>query len=112
MTDKIIRIVDEFTPYPGGRFPVGKNDSGQELREGLLWPELEKAIKGGYRLIINLDGGAGFGSSFLDEAFGGLVRIHRVSRKTLSEKLRFISDEDPYCVEEIWEYIDNAASGK
>ena len=112
MKDKIISIADVFTPYPGGRFPVGKNDSGQELRENVLFPELEKAIKGNYKLILNLDGGAGFGSSFLDEAFGGLVRIHHLKLDVLKGKLNFISKEDPYCVEEIWEYIENAATGK
>lgn len=112
MKDRIINIVDDFTPYPGGRYPDGKNDSGQDFRERILWPELEKAIKGGYKLIINLDGGAGYGSSFLDEAFGGLVRICHISKDVLKDKLRFISEEDPYCVEEIWEYIDNAESDK
>lgn len=112
MEDKRINIATDFTPYPGGRYPDGKNNSGQELRESLLWPELEKAINGGYKLIIILDGGAGFGSSFLDEAFGGLVRVHHVDKNVLKGKLIFISKEDPYCEEEIWEYIDNATAGK
>lgn len=41
MEDKRINIATDFTPYPGGRYPDGKNNSGQELRESLLWPETE-----------------------------------------------------------------------
>ncbi len=112
MNKKVIKVAEDFTPYPGGRYPVGKNDSGEEFRERILYPELKKAIEGGYKIIIDLDGGAGYGSSFLDEAFGGLVRKYGIDKSLLLGKMDFISEEDPYCVEEIKEYIENAASGQ
>lgn len=112
MKSNTINIPEVFTRFPGGRYNVDKRDSGEELRECILWPKLQKAISDGEKLTIVLDGGAGYGSSFLDEAFGGLVREHHVDVNTLRDKLKFISVEDPYCVEEIWEYIENAAAGK
>ncbi len=112
MENRTINIPEEFTRFPGGRYADGKNNSGEELRDRLLWPELQEVIAKGGKLLIILDGGAGYGSSFLDEAFGGLVRKWHVDLNTLKDKLIFVSEEDPYCIEEIWEYIENAASGK
>lgn len=112
MNNKIIKIAELFTPYPGGRYSVGKNDSGQEFRDSILFPELKKAIEGGYILIIDLDGVAGYSSSFLDEAFGGLVREYHMDKGTLAKTMNLVSEEDPYCIDEIMEYIENAASSK
>lgn len=112
MGNHTINIPEDFTRFPGGRCADGNNNSGEELRDRLLWPELQKVIANGEKLQIILDGGAGYGSSFLDEAFGGLVRKYHVGFDTLKDKLVFVSEEDPYCEEEIWEYIENAASGK
>ncbi|MNG10228.1 hypothetical protein D3C84_936860 [compost metagenome] len=50
----------------------------------------------------------GYGSSFLEEAFGGLVRVKKFSKETLHKKLKFSYKEDPVVIDEIWHYIDSA----
>lgn len=60
-------------------------------------------------LIIDLDGTDGYGSSFLEEAFGGLVRLREFSPDTLRKRLRFVAEEDDSFVEEIWGYVDEGA---
>lgn len=54
-----------------------------------------------------MDGAEGFGSSFLEEAFGGLVRLRYFTKDDLHERLTIMS-RDEALVEEIWEYIDGA----
>ena len=54
-------------------------------------------------IIINLDGTAGYATSFLDEAFGGLSRAH--GKDLVIKKISFISFEEPYLIEEIISYM-------
>jgi hypothetical protein len=68
-----IRVADH-APAPGGRFVKDGPFSGEWFREELLRPALEAALRGRYAVTVELDGTAGYGSSFLEEAFGGLVR--------------------------------------
>jgi hypothetical protein len=59
------------------------------------------------KVIVQLDGTLGYGSSFLEEAFGGLVRIKQLLPDQLRSKLTFES-RDATLVIEIWQYIDSA----
>jgi hypothetical protein len=43
---------------------------------------------------VFIDGTEGFGSSFLEEAFGGLVRVEGYKAESLKNRLRIIA-EDP-----------------
>lgn len=52
----------------------------------------------------------GYGSSFLEEAFGGLVLKHKMKLSILRHKLKIKSDDEPSLVDEIWIYIDDANS--
>lgn len=70
MTEKIIEIAKDFSQYPGGRFSRDGPNSGESFRDRYLEP----ALRTHDRVIIILDGTAGYPSSFLEEAFGGLVR--------------------------------------
>lgn len=67
-----LRIAD-FTRYPGGRYKKISRFSGEEYRDEHLAP----ALKEGEAVIVDLDGTVGYGSSFLDEVFGGIVRKMR-----------------------------------
>ena len=69
MSLKKIRVSSDFSDTPGGRFKVDGPYSGEEFREKLLIPALENHSK----VIIDFDGGEGYGSSFLEESFGGAV---------------------------------------
>lgn len=99
-------VYKDFSPYPAGRFYSDGNGSGQEFREKHLMPLLKL---GREKLRIDLDGTEGYGSSFLEEAFGGLVRVG-FSPESLLRIFHFKSDEDPTIVEEIREYILNGGS--
>lgn len=99
-----ISISKDFSEYPAGRYRVDGNRSGEAFREDLLIPRLEK-----YDIVeINFDGSMGYGSSFLEEAFGGLVRLKKFSKEVLHSKLKLNYKEDPFIIDEIWHYIDEA----
>ena len=69
--------------------------SGQEFRQNVLHPALKKAIEMNVKLIVDLDGTAGLGTSFLEESFGGLIRRDHINYNILKQTLIIISDEDP-----------------
>ena len=72
--DIIIKIATDFSRIPGARYPEEGDYSGQEFRQNVLHPALKKAIEMNVKLIVDLDGTAGLGTSFLEESFGGLIR--------------------------------------
>jgi hypothetical protein len=72
--NQTIRIASDYTKYPGPRYREHGPFSGEQFREEQLSPALKAVIASGDVLTIVLDGVAGYGSSFLEEAFGGLVR--------------------------------------
>ena len=101
-----INIAKDFTETPGPRYKKDGEFSGQEFRELLLVPKFEEAIAQSTQLEINLDGGYGYPSSFLEEAFGGLSRIY--GEQIVLSTLRFVSLEEPLLVNAIEDYIRKA----
>jgi hypothetical protein len=101
---KKINIAKDFSPYPYGRHTQHSKTSGERFREDFLLP----ALKDYDEVIINLDGTEGYGSSFLDEAFGNLVRVSKVAKDEALRKLKFISLNDPSLIDEITMYIRQA----
>lgn len=72
--DSRIAIATDFTKYPGPRYKASGPYSGELFREEILIPALDEAIRGGSKVVVDLDDVAGYGSSFLEESFGGLIR--------------------------------------
>ncbi len=107
--EKVINIANEYTKTPGGRHKKEGDYSGEDFRESLLYPAFVESMKTGQTLIINLDGGFGYGSSFLEEAFGGLARMTH-DRKVLG--IQIVSEEEPRLVEDIKQYMEDALNGK
>lgn len=103
----LLLISREFSKTPGPRFRKEGKYSGEEFREKILEPFFQRALDQGKKLIVNLDGGAGYGTSFLEEAFGGLARRYD-NVKLISDNIDFISIEEPYLKDDILEYIKNA----
>ncbi len=104
MTETIFSIARQFSPFPGPRYDRQGKHSGQSLRRQLM-----KLLDGGDRLIVvDLDGTKGIGSSFLDEAFGGLVRWEHKSADDLLKRFRFRSNVDPSYIDEIIDSIKRA----
>lgn len=86
MADRSI-WVSTYSKAPGPRYRNDGPHSAQEYREEILGPELKDAIETKSVLTVILSGVAGYGSSFLDEAFAGLLRAGFTSRQ-LEEHLR------------------------
>lgn len=97
--NKII-VADRYS-CPGPRYKRLGPASGEEFRE---WVEKELAIS--TDLTIVLDGTEGYGSSFLEECFGGLIRSG--ISPDIVRGIRLISNEEPELIDEINDYIDDA----
>ncbi len=67
----VINVVKQFSPRPFGRYKAdAQGRSGEEFREE--W--LNKPLRDGKDVVVDLSGYNRYGASFIDEAFGGLVR--------------------------------------
>lgn len=101
--DKEISVAKDFTVAPAGRFKEDGPFSGELFRVAHLVPALRECDV----VIVNLDGGEGYGSSFFEEAFGGLVRRDGFDVTDLHRRLK-IETQDEGWKQEIWQYIDDA----
>src|SRR6266700_3764274 len=101
-----LNVATEFSRTPGPRFRSEGKFSGEELRESVLKDKFDQAVREGAKLQVNLDGGYGYATSFLEEAFGGLARVYDPS--LVQETLVFKSEEEPYLIEDIFGYIRKA----
>lgn len=81
-----LRVAD-YASSPGGRFMSDGDFSGEWFREQILVPALLAAKDKSEKLEVELDGTSGYGSSFLEEAFGGLVRKGIADSGTLNKCL-------------------------
>jgi hypothetical protein len=93
---KRISIAQEFNEFPAGRIPDDGPNSGQRFRDDFLAPALKDAIKNNYKLEIDLDGTMGYGSSFLDEAFGGLIREHHLGKDEILAHIKILDSRVIY----------------
>lgn len=101
----VINIARDFGRYPAGRYLTDGPYSGQAFREKLLVPALSRSQGA---VLVELDGARGLASSFLEEAFGGLVR-EGFDSSTLLDRLQ-LQSIDPTLIEEIKEYISSQSS--
>lgn len=103
MTQSVVNVARDFSKYPAGRYNEDGPASGQAFRDKFLIP----ALKESRSLTIQLDGTRGYGSSFLEEAFGGAVR-EGYKPEIVKQAFKLIS-EDKSLVEEIQDYIDHGS---
>ncbi|MBP7541945.1 STAS-like domain-containing protein [Shewanella sp. S23-S33] len=99
----IIKVSERY-PCPGPRYKRLGPASGEEFRDWIV-NELSKSDE----LAVDLDGTEGYGSSFLEECFGGLIRIG--VNPQIVKKIQLISTEEPELIDEINEYIEDAING-
>ena len=102
---KLINIASDFSEAPSGRFYEDGDFSGQAFREKILIPSVLKYDK----IELNLDGTEGYGSSFLEEAFGGIVRGGYVTSDELISKLSIVSSRPQY-IKKIKDHIKSAGT--
>lgn len=101
-----INICRDFSETPGARYKNEGKYSGEEFRESLLIRKYREAREKNEKLIIELDGGYGYPTSFLEEAFGGLARIY--TPQEVNAVLDFVSKDEPSLIQEIRGYIFDA----
>lgn len=97
-----ISIAADFSRYPAGRKVDDGPYSGELFRQNFLEPAMANESP----LVIKFDGARGYGSSFLEEAFGGLVRAGYAPN--VIKSLISFEASDQSLIDEIIEYIDNA----
>jgi len=86
---EIINIGKDFSPDPAGRFRSDGPGSGEAFREDLLKKKLNTLQNNEKLLIILDDGVEGYGSSFLTEAFAGMVKYGYIKGEDLLNKIEF-----------------------
>lgn len=98
-----VSVAKDFTRFPAGRYKRNGSTSGEAFRERFLEP----AIREGQTVEVDLDGTIGYGSSFLEEAFGGLVRSLQLPETHILQLLK-LKSSDPSIIEEVQQYIKDA----
>lgn len=99
-----VNVARDFTRFPAGRYKKNGKTSGEAFRERFL----EEPLRRGEDVQVELDGTIGYGSSFLEEAFGGVVRKLGLPSQQIRQHLT-VKSIDLSLIDEIMGYIDEAA---
>ena len=113
MTTKRINIGEDFSKVPRGRYHSADGQhTGGRFREHFLKEIFNNPEKYSRPVEIVLDSAEGYGSSFLEEAFGGLVRKGYASSEEVDKAFVFIYEDKNFEFYEkrIREYIREALS--
>ena len=106
-----LNIAKEFSPMPIGRYRTDSpEESGETFREDILIPRLRRAVQEKDIVEVNFEGMEGLNASFLDEAFGGLVRSGEWTADQVLQIIRFVPEHtyfDPY-IKNARDYIREA----
>ena len=110
MQNITINIAKDFDPYPSGRTDVDGPFNGNKFRKEILEPKIKSALENKKILIIDLGGLMSHGSSFFEEAFGGLIRNSDLTAKQIENTIEYKVDMDfrERYVDAIKGYIKNA----
>lgn len=85
----IINIGKDFSKDPAGRGDNNGTSNGKAFREDLLKVVVENLRPGENLEIILDDDVEGYGSSFLSEGFGGMVKMGYITSKDFLDILVF-----------------------
>lgn len=106
MAKSMIQIASDFSRFPGGRYVSDGPNSGELFRTTLLAP----ALKANSNVTVVLDDVVGLPASFLEEAFGGLIRDgFNISELQSKLKIETHTKRLQRYPSQIWGYIDTAA---
>lgn len=100
-------VSDEFYRRPLGRYRTQGTYTGEAFREDVLLSKLSNLLPD-EKLTIDFSGVTMNGSSFLEEAFGGLVRKHGYTTESLRNKIILKFPRRPSLEEKVWQYIYDA----
>jgi hypothetical protein len=104
----IIKILRDFSYTPGPRYIDEGPNSGEHFRQTILLDAMRTCIQNDEILTIDLDGTAGYGRSFLEESFGGMVRVDKVPYQAIVDHLKVVSEEEPEWIAKIDGYLRKA----
>ena len=107
----LLKLVDEYTDQPGARYEYQGPYSGERFRDEILYNKFIEALEKNESLVVDLDGGYGYGPSFLEESFGGLVRKLKEEKSDNYKKvknIKIISNDNEKWIGKIDEYIQKA----
>ncbi|EMB9875273.1 STAS-like domain-containing protein [Acinetobacter baumannii] len=96
-----INVAKDFSKNPSGRYIDDGKTSGEVFLKNILLP----AVRTHDIVEINFDGVRGYGSSFLEEAFGGFIRETKMSLVEFFNKVKIIT-QDPLLEQEIKGYLE------
>lgn len=100
---KSINIAEDFSDMPYGRYEKDGPDNGARFRDEYLF----QLFEGEGDVHVYMDGALGYGSSFLEEAFGGLFRTKGISKAEIKQRLKLHCSQE-YIIESVWVYVDEA----
>lgn len=100
-----IKIAKDFSKNPSGRYIKDGKTSGEVFLKNLLLP----AVRTHDLVEIDFDGVRGYGSSFLEEAFGGFIRETKMTLVEFFKKVKIIT-KDPLLYQEIKSYLEDEAN--
>ncbi|PPK51247.1 STAS-like domain-containing protein [Marinobacter persicus] len=106
--DFLIVVVRDFSTRPYGRYYKDGDRSGAKFRDEFLLP----ALQNNDHVTVDLTGYNLYGRSFIDEAFGGLIREGGYSLSDLQDKLTIRHDDVPPVVALAWSRIAHASKSK
>lgn len=107
-----VKIARDYSPTPGPRYIKEGDNSGELFRQQILFPAFKKALEEKRKIKVDLDGTAGYGTSFLEESFGGLIRVENMDNKTIINNLEIISNEEEFLKDDIEFYLKDADAAK
>ena len=103
----VLYIGNQFSDDPAGRYYTDGDGNGEEFREEVLKP----IFSTGKNITINIDNNVeGYGSSFLVEAFGGLIKHGYFKKEYIQERLKITYDNSDFkfYAKKIDQYINEA----
>jgi hypothetical protein len=103
-----VKIARDFSRTPGPRYIKEGKWSGELFRTQQFFNIFNDAINNNKKVTVDLDGTLGYGTSFLEEIFGGLIREHHLDYNQILNHLEIISNEEPYLTNDILAYLKDA----
>lgn len=99
-----LKVAEDYSDTPGARYISDGPSSGEDFRDNVLEPKYLACRAANKKLVVDLDGGYGYSTGFLEETFGGLIR-KGYTCKDLLENIVLIYTEEPNRIAEIIKYM-------
>lgn len=102
-----IRVID-WTRTPGPRYGGWGEYSGEQYRKDVVAPAFRECLSRNKTLTVDLEGPRGYGPSWLDEAFAGLINKEGFNKKDVLRLLELESPTRPWFIEDAMRLIHKA----